>query len=108
MDLRDVAQLERIPVQGPPGIPASMLRAYVNRCRASLPAAKAALERYDHGHLRVFGHQLKGTGRAYGIPGLTEMGLLIEGAAGRDDGAELRCQLVALEVYLGRLDILSD
>lgn len=108
MDQRDPEQGERISVHAPKGLPPAMLTAYVNRCLASLPVAQAALERLDYGHVRVFGHHLKGSGGAYGMPALTEIGLLIEGAAQRSDPGKLRCHLGALKTYLGRLDILSD
>lgn len=108
MDQRNPTQGERISVHAPHGIPPAMLTAYISRCLASLPNAKAALERSDYGHVRVFGHQLKGSGGGYGIPALTEMGLLIEGAAKQGDADKLHCHLDALEAYLSRLDILSD
>jgi|KBSMisStandDraft_5_1062788.scaffolds.fasta_scaffold38685_4 HPt (histidine-containing phosphotransfer) domain-containing protein len=104
----DPAQEDRISVHAPRGMPAAMLTAYISRCLASLPNAKAALARLDYGHVRVFGHQLKGSGGGYGIPALTEMGLRIEAAAKQGDADKLHGHLDALEAYLGRLDILSD
>ena len=100
-------QAEKIPVQAPPGIPAKMVTEYVNRCLTALPDAKTALDRSDDGHLRVFGHRLRGSGGAYGIPGLTEIGSVIEEAALRGDTDELRRQVTALEAYLYRIEILS-
>jgi HPt (histidine-containing phosphotransfer) domain-containing protein len=108
MGEHDPAEAARISVHAPKGLPPAMVTAYVSRCLASLPAAKAALERLDYDHVRVFGHHLKGTGGAYGIPALTEMGLLIERGAQRGETAKLRCLLSALEAYLCRLDICSD
>lgn len=106
MDERESAQVARISVRAPKGLSPEMLRAYVGRCQTSLAAAEAALERLDYERLRVYGHHLKGSGGAYGIPPLTELGRLIEVAAVRKDAAELRSQLSALEKYLPRLDIL--
>jgi hypothetical protein len=99
-------QAEKISVQAPRGLPASMVEEYVQRCRLALPAAKAALENLDHNYLRVYGHGLKGSGGGYGIPRLTEVGSGIEEAAKRGDAPELRDQLANLEVYLNRIDIL--
>ncbi len=96
---------EKISIQAPPGIPASMVAEYVDRCRAALPAAKAALAGLDHHYLRVYGHGLKGSGGGYGIPKLTEMGSWIEEAARRGDAAGLQSQFAQLEIYLNRLDI---
>jgi HPt (histidine-containing phosphotransfer) domain-containing protein len=98
-------QTEKISVQAPPGVPASMVDAYVRRCRTALPDAEAALDRLDHNYLRVYGHGLKGSGGGYGIPRLTEVGALVEDAAKRGDTAELQSQLAALEIYLNWIEI---
>jgi HPt (histidine-containing phosphotransfer) domain-containing protein len=101
-------QTEKILVPAPRGVPAGMLTTYVNRCLAALPAAVTALNQLDYGHMRVLGHRLRGSGGAYGIPGLTEFGLHLEEAALRSDGTELRRELVELEAYLRRVEILPD
>src|SRR5438046_928805 len=101
-------QTERIMIQAPPGIPARMVTDYVNRYLNALPVAKTALEGSDYEHMRVFGHRLSGTGGAYGIPSLTQIGAAIEAAARREDTAELRRQVGDLAAYLNRLEILSD
>lgn len=101
-----MVQTEKILVQTPLGIPASMVTAYIQRCLAGLPAAKASLAGLDHDSLRVYGHRLKGSGGGYGIPRLTEFGALIEEAARRGDSAALQNQFAELEVYLGRLEVL--
>jgi len=103
-----MVQSEKILVQTPLGIPASMVTAYIQRCLAGLSAAKASLASLDHNSMRVYGHRLKGSGGGYGIPRLTELGALIEEAARRGDTAELRNQFAALEVYLGRLEVVSE
>jgi HPt (histidine-containing phosphotransfer) domain-containing protein len=96
---------EKIPIQPPPGLPASMVAEYIDRCLAALPAARAALDGLRLDYLRVYGHGLKGSGGGYGIPRLTEMGSGIEDAARRADAAALRNQFAQLEIYLSRLDI---
>ncbi len=82
-----------------------MVKEYVQRCRAALPAAQAAIENLDHKYLRVYGHGLKGSGGGYGVPRLTEVGAVIEEAAKRGDTGELREQLAKLETYLSRIEI---
>ena|SRR5579864_3500037 len=98
-------QTERISVQAPSSIPVRMVEDYVNRCITALPVVKTALERLAYGDVRVFGHRLRGTGGAYGIPVLTEMGSAIEEAAQRSNTAELQRQVAALEAYLSRIEI---
>jgi HPt (histidine-containing phosphotransfer) domain-containing protein len=103
-----MVQSEKVLVQTPLGIPASMVTAYIQRCLAGLPDAKAALAGLDHNALRVYGHRLKGSGGGYGIPRLTELGAGIEDAARRGDAAGLQKQFHELEMYLGRLEVLTD
>jgi HPt (histidine-containing phosphotransfer) domain-containing protein len=85
-----------------------MVTEYVNRCVAALPIALEALDRSDYGHMRIFGHRLRGSGGAYGIPALTEIGSAIENAAFKLDTSELRLQVAALEACLSQIEILSD
>ena len=100
-------QAEKIPIQPPQGIPSKMVVGYLNRCLSALPDVKAALDRSDHGFTPVFGHRLKGTGGAYGVPALSEIGVLIEEASIRRDTAAVLSQVAALEEYLGRIEIVT-
>jgi len=101
-------QTEKILVQAPEGIPQRMVTEYVNRCLAGLPKAVEALNRSDYGQLRIFGHRLRGSGGAYGIPALTEIGLAMETAASQDDASQLWRQVAALQACLEQIDILPD
>jgi HPt (histidine-containing phosphotransfer) domain-containing protein len=101
-------QVENISIHAPAGIPASMVLDYVRRCLAALPDAEAALDRADHTYLRSYGHRLKGSGGGYGIPVITQLGALIEDAARSGDTAQVQSQIATLEVYLSRIEILSD
>lgn len=98
-------QADRISVHAPPGIPASMVVAYVHRGLAALPEAMAALDRSDYSYLRVYGHRLKGSGGGYGLPLVTEIGSVIEQAARREDAAQLEQRMAGLENYLSRIEI---
>lgn len=102
------AQAERISVQAPQGVPASLLTQYIERCLTAVPAAQAALERSDWAHVEVLGHRLKGSGGAYGIPALSMLGRGLEETARRGDTAGLRRQLAELEAYLGRIEVLPQ
>jgi HPt (histidine-containing phosphotransfer) domain-containing protein len=97
---------ERIPVQAPAGIPPAMVTEYVHRCLTAVPVLHVALDRSDYEHMRIFGHRLKGSGGAYGIPALTEIGCAIEAAAIGNDRAELQRQVAALEECLSRIEVL--
>lgn len=101
-------QPEKIRVQPSKDVPATLLAEYLDRCLTTLPAVKEAMDRSDHGQTQVFGHRLKGTGAAYGVPLLTEIGSRIEGASSRGETEELRRQVAALEAYLSRIEIVSQ
>jgi HPt (histidine-containing phosphotransfer) domain-containing protein len=99
---------QKISIQAPAGIPASMVVQYVERCIAGLPHVKADLDSLNYERLRVYGHGLKGSGGGYGIPRLSEVGALIEAAARHGDTAELQQQVAALETYLQQIQILPE
>jgi HPt (histidine-containing phosphotransfer) domain-containing protein len=101
-------QTEKMSVHAPQGIPPRMVTEYVNRCRVALPEAAQALSRSDFSAVRIFGHRLRGSGGAYGIPELTELGSAIEAAAGLGDADALQRQVAALETCLNRIEVLSD
>ena len=102
----DKVQTEKISVHAPQGIPPRMVTEYVNRCLVALPVAAQALQRLDYGQMRTFGHRLRGSGGAYGIPALTDIGVAIESAAGVGDVGELQRQVAALETCLNRIEVL--
>jgi HPt (histidine-containing phosphotransfer) domain-containing protein len=59
--------------------------AYVATFPDKLQRLEQSLEKEDWANVQRFGHQLKGSGRAYGFPRLTALGADIEeGAISRD------------------------
>lgn len=97
--------MEKILVHPPKGLPPRLLIDYRANCLEALAAAKSALARCDHDSTRVLGHRLKGTGGAYGIPALTEIGASIEEASARDDDIQIQRQVAYLEEYLNHIEI---
>ena len=101
-------QTAKILIRAPEGIPPRMVKDYVGRCHTALQGAAAALDHSDYGQLVVFGHRLKGSGGAYGMPALTVIGSAIEDAARRANLNELRQKVVDLEQYLELVEIASN
>lgn len=99
---------EKITVRPPQGLPRELLERYLSRCRNELPRLAAAIEESDYKTLRVTGHNLKGTGRAYGFPEITETGAIIETAATQQRAAELREHLDRLAEYLSSVEVARD
>ena len=100
--------MERLQIHVPEGLSSEMVTEYVNRCQRSLIALNDALERSDYEHARVFGHRLAGTGGAYGIPRLTDIGAAIEHAAVRKEMGQLRRQADATRTCLSAVEVLPD
>ena len=85
-----------------------MATSYLNKCRASLPALRASLERSEFEAMRISGHNLKGTGGAYGFQALTAIGASMEHAASDQSAGELQKQLAALEGYLSVIEVAAS
>jgi histidine phosphotransfer protein HptB len=95
-------------VQPPSELPRMMVGEYLEDCRKDLSALSAALIAGDYQRARVFGHQLKATGRPYGFPDLTMLGRAIEQAAGHKNAPELDHLFRQLADYLSRVEIAGD
>jgi len=100
--------LEKILVQPPKGIPPRLLTDYIKNCQEAVASAKAAIGRSDYRHTSVLGHRLKGTGGAYGIPAITDMGSFMEQASLQNNGVEVQHQVARLEEYLSQIEIVSE
>lgn len=81
-----------------------LLPDYVANRRADLELMQRALEDKDAATLRRLGHNLKGSGAAYGLPPVSALGRRIETAALAFAFAELRELRDRLEVLVRDLD----
>ena len=95
----------RIVVQAPAGITRDLVERYISRCRSNLPNLRSALAHGEYEAARVYGHHLKGSGGAYGIPMLTQIGAALERAAKDRDLDALQREASVLEAYLTRLAV---
>lgn len=68
-------------------------------------ALSKALAEDDMAEVRLIGHRTKGSGAAYGLPVVTEMGRNIEMAAQEGDRERAREYVQKLADYMARLDI---
>jgi len=88
----------------PPGIPRELLCGYLQRMRDSLPNLQGTLARLDFDAARVYGHRLKGSGGAYGVPQLSEIGAAIEIAAKAGKADELGALAERLSALLHAIE----
>ena len=86
---------------------APLVPEFLRNRRADVARLRDLIERRDWEGLRSSGHKMKGTGRGYGFPRITEIGLQIEQAGSSEDGAAAAAAVAALEQYLNRVKIRS-
>lgn len=77
-----------------------ILPQYFALCRRDLLNLQAALEKNDFEQVRVVGHNLKGSGGAYGFPDLTEIGASIESSGKMNDSQLAKTAVDRLAVFL--------
>lgn len=78
---------------------------YLARRREETAKLRASLDAGDYQALRIIGHSLKGSGRSYGFPVLSDIGARIENAALAADGAALGSLLAEHADYVERLQV---
>ncbi len=89
-------------------LPQAMVSEYLQNCRSNLAQLKAALAAREYETARRLGHQMKGTGKPYGFPALTQIGRAIEWAASKRASLELDSRIQRLEVCLNNIELASD
>jgi CheY-like chemotaxis protein len=97
----------RIRVRPAPGLEEAIPR-FLQHRRDDLVLLAAALESNDLLQVRKLGHIMKGTGKGYGFPEITEFGSRLETAALELNAGETGRQITALSDYLGRLEVVGD
>ena len=89
-------------------LPQELISQYLQACRGDLAQLKAALAAGEYETARRLGHQMKGTGKPYGYPELTQLGRAIEWAASKQAAPELESRIQRLEACLNSIEFTSD
>jgi CheY-like chemotaxis protein/HPt (histidine-containing phosphotransfer) domain-containing protein len=97
----------KIRVRPAPGLEEAIQR-FLKHRRDDIPLLAAALGRDDMQQVRTLGHIMKGTGKGYGLPEVTEFGDRLEQAARDQNTGEIGRQIDALSEYLGRVEIVRE
>jgi HPt (histidine-containing phosphotransfer) domain-containing protein len=79
---------------------ADLVPTYLANRRAELARARAEVGQGRFEDVERIGHSMKGSGTPYGYPELTELGGLLEDAAGRADVASAIAVLERIEALL--------
>jgi len=82
---------------------ASLLPRYLERRSEDLATLHSALETVSFDSVVLIGHRMRGSGTAYGIPVITELGAALEKAARGEDVEAVRAAVVRLESFLKRV-----
>jgi signal transduction histidine kinase/AmiR/NasT family two-component response regulator len=79
---------------------ADRIPAYLQNCRQNVIVMRDALDRVDFETVTSLGHQMRGSGGAYGFQAITDIGAALEDAAGSADNDGSRKWVAELSIYL--------
>src|SRR5471032_1781634 len=82
---------------------ADLIPAYLLNCRQNVVAMADALDRIDFETVTFLGHQMKGSGGAFGFQAITDIGAALQEASESADAAASRRSLDELSSYLDSL-----
>jgi len=83
----------------------TLIRSYLQRREQDLSLLRSSLNEKDFEYIRVKGHNLAGSGSAYGLDRVSEIGKLLEEAAQLLDATSTSAHIDELESYLNNLRI---
>jgi PAS domain S-box-containing protein len=86
---------------------ASLTPAYLQGCRQNAIAMADALDRVDFETVTFLGHQMRGSGGAFGFQAITDIGAALQQAAESADTDASRKWVGELSSYLDRVEIIS-
>ncbi len=84
---------------------AERVPAYLENCRQNVVLMREALDRNDFEAVTILGHNLRGTGGAFGFQPITEFGAGLELASEDNDHVGASALLGALSSYLDRVGV---
>jgi signal transduction histidine kinase/DNA-binding response OmpR family regulator len=95
---------EPISVRIPDGLE-ELVPGYLSSRKEEVPLMLQLLSSSDFDRIRILSHNMRGSGSAYGFPGLTEIGAALESSARQADVSRLTQHLDSLADYLDRVEI---
>nr|WP_280110219.1 response regulator [Methylocella silvestris] len=78
--------------------------AYLKNCRQNVVAMDEALDRADFEAVTILGHNMRGSGGAFGFQAITDIGAGLQQAAERADVDASRKWVTELSTYLDRVE----
>ncbi len=99
-----LASPERITVYIDPDLEDIIPTFLANR-QKDLQTLRTAMTEKDFEAIRILGHRMRGDGGGYGFNAISDIGGVMELAAGRRDEPAIQRQTAALEEFLSRVHI---
>jgi HPt (histidine-containing phosphotransfer) domain-containing protein len=87
---------------------ADRIPAYLQNCRQNAAMMLDALDRVDFETVTILGHQMRGSGGAYGFQAITDIGAALQLAAESADTDESRKWVGELSNYLDGVQSISN
>jgi len=106
LDMSKTAPLQPILIEMPPELE-QIVPGYLETRKAEVPQLIDLLAGFEFKRLACLGHNLKGSGGAYGFPELTRIGAALEHSAKQADAGTLCTLLTELKDYLGRVQLFA-
>ncbi len=78
---------------------------FLNNRKKDVQTLRTALAQHDFETLRTLGHRMRGDGSGYGFDAVSQIGAIMESAAGRRDRATIQQQTQQLEDFLARVQV---
>ena len=85
--------------------PGKLVPDFLANRRADVDRLRNHIEAGEFDPIRAIGHKMKGTGRGYGFPRISEIGRALESAGADGDKGRARAATDALEAYLERVRV---
>lgn len=85
-----------------------LIPGYLANRQKDVAALRGALEKKDLETVRILGHSMKGSGGGYGFDSITDIGMVLEKAAGEGREETILREIARLEDYLQRVAVVFD
>ena len=99
-----LADPERITVYIDPDLE-DIIPTFLSNRQKDLQTLRTAIAEKDFETIRILGHRMRGDGGGYGFNAISDIGGVMELAAGRRDEPAIQRQTAALEEFLSRVHI---
>ena len=87
---------------------ADLIPVFLQNCRKNVIAMLDALDKVDFETVKFLGHQMRGSGGAFGFQAITDIGAELQQAAESADTDASRKWVGELSRYLDRVEIIFD